>query len=161
MYFEHITLFFVVAILSLSPSLPQTLTCEATNTGDLNTDQTLMVTVHLGNLTVVIGEIEVTEPVNLDLLIYLVPAFALVIIVALVIFIVVVVVFCRKSRQKDRRYDQLILELEKLESSVARECKLGEHMVDTFFYVCLVLLVSNIVPKLVHSEIVEIPTADY
>ena len=87
-----------------------------------------MVTVHLGNLTVVIGEIEVTEPVDLDLLIYLVPAFALVIIVALVIFIVVVVVFCRKSRQKDRRYDQLILELEKLESSVARECKLGEHI---------------------------------
>ena len=29
-------------------------------------------------------------------------------------------------RQKGRRYDQLILELERLEASVARECKLGE-----------------------------------
>ena len=38
---------------------------------------------------------------------------------------VIVAIFCRKARQKDRKYDQLILELEKLESSVARECKLG------------------------------------
>ena len=45
--------------------------------------------------------------------------------IAAAIFIVIVAVFCRKTRQKDQRYDQLILELEKLESSVARECKLG------------------------------------
>ncbi len=84
-------------------------------------------TVHLGNLAVEVGEIETSqsdEPLNL--LLILVPAFALVIILSIVVVIVVVAVFCPKTRQKDRRYDLLILELERMESSVARECRIGE-----------------------------------
>ena len=72
-----------------------------------------------------VGTIRIEDKVDLEILYYLIPVFAAIIIVATVIFIVLVAVFCRKTRQKDRKYDQLILELEKLESSVARECKIG------------------------------------
>ena len=69
--------------------------------------------------------IRITSRLELEILYYLIPVFAVIIVVAAVIFIVLVAVFCRKTQQKDRKYDQLILELEKLESSVARECKIG------------------------------------
>ena len=90
----------------------------------LEPDRLLTVTVHLGDQAMVIGTIEINEPTNL--LVILIPVFAGVFIICAAFFIVVVAIFCRKTKQKDRRYDQLILELEKLESSVARECKLGE-----------------------------------
>ena len=72
-----------------------------------------------------VGTIRIEDKVKLKILYYLIPVFAAIIIVATVIFIVLVAVFCRKARQKDRKYEQLILELEKLESSVVRECKIG------------------------------------
>ena len=40
-------------------------------------------------------------------------------------FAAIVVLLCYRAREKDSRYNQLIVEMEKLESSVARECKLG------------------------------------
>ena len=69
--------------------------------------------------------IRIVDDRQLELIYYLVPVFAVVIIFVAVVLMVIVAVFCRKARQKDRKYDQLILELEKLESSVARECKQG------------------------------------
>lgn len=50
-------------------------------------------------------------------------------IVALVVFAIILTIFCVKSRQKDSRYKELIVEMEKLESSVARECKLGNDVI--------------------------------
>ena len=73
----------------------------------------------------VVGTIRIRSVIELEILYYLIPVFAALIVTATVVFIVLVAVFCRKARQKDRKYDQLILELEKLESSVARECKIG------------------------------------
>ena len=72
-----------------------------------------------------IGTIQIQDQSQLEILYYLVPVVAIVFIFVGVVLMVIVTVFCRKARQKDRKYDQLILELEKLESSVARECKLG------------------------------------
>ena len=63
---------------------------------------------------------------NTELLIILVPVFAAFLILCVVIFMVLFAVFCRKAKQKDQRYEQLMMELERLESSVARECKLGK-----------------------------------
>ena len=51
---------------------------------------------------------------------------AVLFVVGLVVFAVVVLIFCYNARLKDSRYNQLIVEMEKLESSVARECKLGQ-----------------------------------
>jgi len=105
--------------------LTQTMECEITNPTDLETERLLTVTVHLGNQVQPVGMIQINEPLNL--LVILIPVFAGVIVLSGAIFIVVVAVFCRKTRQKDQKYDQLILELERLESSVARECKLGNE----------------------------------
>ncbi len=88
------------------------------------TDIPLTVTVHIGSFSTSVGDIIVAS--NTDLLVTLLPIFAGVLIISIAVFIVLVAVFCRNTRRKDQRYEQLILELEKLESSVARECKLGE-----------------------------------
>ena len=69
------------------------------------------------------GRVSVSKPT--DLTIILIPVFASVTVVGVAFFMCVVAIFCRKAQQKDKRYDQLMLELEKLESSVARECKQG------------------------------------
>ncbi|XP_064399095.1 plexin A3-like isoform X2 [Halichondria panicea] len=101
----------------------ETLSCEVTATNDLMTDTPLTVTVHIGNFSTSVGDIIVAS--NIDLLITLLPIFVGVVLLSVAVFIVLVAVFCRNTRRKDQRYEQLILELEKLESSVARECKLG------------------------------------
>lgn len=91
---------------------------------DLPTNQDLTVTVNIGLFRAQPGSIRIgTSP---DLLIILAPVFAGFIILCVVIFIVLFAVFCSKTRQKDQRYDQLMMELEKMESNVARECKLGK-----------------------------------
>lgn len=92
---------------------------------ELQTSQPLTITAVIGNLEREIGTIRLRDGIGLATLYYLIPVFASIIVAAVVIFMVLVAVFCRKARQKDRKYDQLILELEKLESSVARECKIG------------------------------------
>ena len=102
----------------------QTMYCRIANPANLDVERPLTITVYLGNQVQTVGTIRIKEPLNL--LVILIPVFAGVIVLSAAIFIVVVAVFCRKTRQKDQRYDQLILELERLESSVARECKLGE-----------------------------------
>ncbi len=99
------------------------------------TDIPLTVTVHIGNFSTSVGDIIVAS--NTDLLITLLPIFAGVLIISIAVFIVLVAVFCRNTRRKDQRYEQLILELEKLESSVARECKLGEWVVHTTSWLIL------------------------
>jgi len=109
-----------------SPQHTQEMQCQIANPTNLETERPLTVTVHLGNQVQAVGTIRIREPLNL--LVILIPVFAGVIVLSAAIFIVVVAVFCRKTRQKDQRYDQLILELERLESSVARECKLGRVM---------------------------------
>ena len=90
-----------------------------------NSPQPLTVIVAVGNQMEPVGMIRIRSRIELEILYYLIPVFAAIIIMAIVIFIVLVAIFCRKARQKDRKYDQLILELEKLESSVASECKIG------------------------------------
>ena len=72
----------------------------------------------------VLGSVTVQK--DLDLIAILIPVFASVTVVGVAFFMCVVAIFCRKTHQKDKRYDQLMLELEKLESSVARECKQGQ-----------------------------------
>lgn len=102
----------------------QSLRCEVTDPEDLPTNDELTVNVTVGLFNAEAGSIRiVTTP---PLLIILIPAFAGFIILCVVIFIVLFAVFCRKAKQKDQRYDLLMMELERLESSVARECKLGK-----------------------------------
>ena len=109
--------------IAISFSFQQSLLCEVTDPEDLPTNQDLTLTVHVGEFSAPAGIIRInTTP---ELLIILVPVFAGFIILCVVIFIILFAVFCRKTRQKDQRYDQLMMELERLESSVARECKLG------------------------------------
>ena len=106
----------------------QTLTCEIDilTQRDLQRSQRLTVIAVIGNFNQEIGTIQIMDNgPPLDILYYFIPVIAVIVVVVAVILIVIVTVFCRKARQKDRKYDQLILELEKLESSVARECKLG------------------------------------
>lgn len=93
---------------------------------DLSPNVDLTVTVHVGNFNASAGTIRISS--NLNLLLILIPTFAGFLILCVVIFIVLFAVFCRKAKQKDQRYDQLMMELERLESSVARECKLGEEI---------------------------------
>jgi len=97
--------------------------CRVQDPQDLPSNRDLAVTVKIGFFSQPVGHIRIRP--NLDLIFYLVPVFAVIIILCVVIFIVLFAVFYRKARQKDERYDQLMVELEKLESSVARECKLG------------------------------------
>ena len=108
--------------LSLSLSLSRSLSCDIDiiTQSELPQQKSLEVTVVVSNITDVPGTIRLEASLELAILYYLIPVFAAVIIVTVVIFIVLVAIFCRKTRQKDRKYDQLILELEKLESSVAR-----------------------------------------
>ena len=61
----------------------------------------------------------------LNSLLIIIPVFAFVVIVGVVLFIVVVATLCHKYKKKDEQSDRLILELERLESSVAHECKQG------------------------------------
>ena len=84
-----------------------------------------MIIASIGNFMQEIGMIRIEESVPLEILYYLIPVFAMVIIFVAVVLMVIVAIFCWKAHQKYCKYDQLILELEKLESSVARECKLG------------------------------------
>ncbi len=92
---------------------------------DLPPNQQLTVTLHVGDFNARVGSIRVSTSPNL--LIILIPFFAGFLILLVVILIVLFAVFCSKTKQKDQRYDQLMMELERLESSVARECKLGEE----------------------------------
>lgn len=124
--------------LMFSCSVSQRVTCEISNPNVLVTGHPLNVTIFLGNLSVVIGSVQINEPITTappseppasnKLLVILIPIFAGVFIICAAVFIVVVAVFCSKAKQKDRRYDELMVELEKLESSVARECKLGTYI---------------------------------
>ena len=61
----------------------------------------------------------------LDPLFIIIPVFAFVVVVGVALFIVVVATLCHKYKKKDKQSDRLILELERLESSVAHECKQG------------------------------------
>lgn len=90
---------------------------------DLAENQDLTVTVSVGNYSATAGTIRINST-NI-LLVILIPSFAGFLILLVVFLIVICAVFCRKAKQKDQRYDQLMMELERLESSVARECKLG------------------------------------
>ena len=120
----YICQYAIARLVLIIPPPPQSLLCEVTSPKDLPTDELLTVSASLGNTEAVVYRIRITE--SPDLLVILIPVFAAVLVLCVAVFMVVFAVFCRKTRQKDRRYDQLILELEKLESSVARECKLGE-----------------------------------
>ncbi len=107
---------------------------------DLATDTPLTVQVNVGSFSVAVGTISIAG--NLNLLIILLPVFACVIVLSVAVFIVLVAVFCRNTRKKDQRYNQLILDLEKMESSVASECKLGEYPQSTscrhaHLFICL------------------------
>ena len=99
------------------------LTCTVDNPSELPVDRSLTITVVVGTLRRDVGTLRLSP--NLELLYILVPVIAAVVIISATVFIVLVAVFCRNARKKDQKYDQLILELERLESSVARECKLG------------------------------------
>ena len=130
--------------------LTQTMECEITNPTDLETERLLTVTVHLGNQVEPVGMIQINKPLNL--LVILIPVFAGVIVLSGAFFIVVVAVFCRKTRQKDQKYDQLILELERLESSVARECKLGnEEYIHSIIYSPILRPLPQTIPISFHN----------
>ena len=58
---------------------------------------------------------------------FIVPAFAGLLIIFIVVFIVIFSIFYRKYKQKDEQNDRLLFELERLETSVAHECKLGMY----------------------------------
>ena len=98
-------------------------------TGGLTRGSELTVRVHIGFFNQSVGRIEITEPINFVVII--VPI-AVLFVLGMVIFAVVIFIFYYKSRQKDSRYKELIVEMEKLESSVARECKLGEGMLEVW-----------------------------
>ena len=126
--FQSTSTYYFQYILQYYSLFMQTLTCEIDilTQLDLQRSQPLMVIAVIGNFNQEIGTIQITDSgPPLDILYYFIPVIAVIVVVVVVILIVIVTVFCRKARQKDRKYDQLILELEKLESSVARECKLG------------------------------------
>ncbi len=64
---------------------------------------------------------------QLNQLIIIISVFAALVVVVVVIFIVSFSVFYRKYKQKEQQKDQLLLELDRLESSMAHECKLGKE----------------------------------
>ena len=74
-----------------------------------------------------VGNVEVRPPIApIDPLVIIISVFAFVVIVGLSLFIVVVTTLCHKYKKKDEQSDRLLLELERLESSVAHECKQGQ-----------------------------------
>ena len=85
----------------------------------------LFIQVSIGNFEVNIGTLQVNGPLNQ--LVYIVPAFAGLVIIFIVVFIVIFSIFYRKYKQKDQQNDRLLFELERLETSVAHECKLGMY----------------------------------
>ena len=96
--------------------------------GGLPTGQDLIVTVHIGSHSQDVGQITVTDsPDFINILIPIAVTVGVLFIIGTVVFVIVVFVFCHRTRQKDQRYSQLMMEMERLESSVARECKLGEE----------------------------------
>ena len=97
--------------------------CEVESTSGLSRGSDLTVTVHLGSYNQTVGKIRLSQPTN-PVIIIVPIAVTFVIVVMVVVFILLVV--CYRARVKDSRYRELIVEMEKLESSVARECKLGE-----------------------------------
>ena len=64
---------------------------------------------------------------QLNQLIIIISVFAALVVVVIVIFIVSFSVFYRKYKQKEQQKDLLLLELDRLESSMAHECKLGKR----------------------------------
>ena len=93
------------------------------STSGLTRGRQLTVTVHIGNFNQTVGRIELSSPINI---VGIVVPVVVVFVLGMAVFVVVVLLFCYTTRQKDSRYNQLMVEMEKLESSVARECKLGE-----------------------------------
>ena len=89
----------------------------------LSDSSTSTVTVHIGSFNQTVGTIELNGPLNPVVII--VPI-VVVFIIVVVVIVVILLVVCYRGRQKDSRYKELIVEMEKLESTVARECKLGE-----------------------------------
>lgn len=92
-------------------------------TNGLSETRGFTVTVHVGDFNQTVGTIEITGPINpVVIIVPIVVAFLIIVAVIVIILLVV----CYRGRQKDSRYKELIVEMEKLESTVARECKLGE-----------------------------------
>ena len=105
------------------PRLLQSLTCVVETTSGLSRGSDLTVTVRVGLYNQTVGTIEIAEPLNI---VVIVAPIAVMFVAGMIFFAVVVFIFCYKAHQKDSRYKELIVEMEKLESSVARECKQGE-----------------------------------
>ena len=78
-----------------------------------------MVIATIGNFMQEIGMIRIEDvdgvTIQLEILYYLTPVFAVVIITVVVIMIIVAI-FCRKAGQKDNNHNEVVLELENLES---------------------------------------------
>ncbi|CAI8020286.1 Plexin-A4 [Geodia barretti] len=98
------------------------LTCLVGTTNGLRRGSTLTVTAHIGSYNQTVGSIDITGPINP--VVFIVPIVVTFLIIVVVIVVILLVV-CYRGRQKDSRYKELIVEMEKLESTVARECKLG------------------------------------
>ena len=94
----------------------------------------------VGNYSQNVGRIKLTTP--LDFVMIVAPIAGL-FAIGMVVFAIVVLIFCYRAKQKDHRYNQLIVEMEKLESSVARECKLGEERGGWGSEGCMVMSVSS------------------
>ena len=83
--------------------------------------------VRVGNYSQTVGKIQVNQSLNfVHILIPVVVTVSILFLIGIAVFAVVVSIFCHRARQKDHRYNELIMEMERLESSVARECKLGQ-----------------------------------
>lgn len=75
-----------------------------------------------------IGKLRIEQQNSqLDIQIIVISVFAALAVFFFVIFIVVVSVLCHKYKLKGQQNDRLLYELERLETSVAHECKLGER----------------------------------
>ena len=66
------------------------------------------------------------KPFNSQIII--ISSFAVLVVIVVVAFIVFFSIFYRKYKLKDRQNDLLMIELDKLESNMAQECKLGQQM---------------------------------
>ena len=117
------TLHTLTQLPNITPS-PQSLSCVVESTSGLSRGSDLTVRVHVGHYNQSVGRIRISKPVDpVVIIIPIVVAFLIIVMVVVVILLVV----CYRARQKDSRYKELIVEMEKLESSVARECKLGKR----------------------------------
>ena len=85
----------------------------------------------IGNFTKNVGSLTVDQP--FDQLIIIISVFAVLVVIVIVIFIISFSVFYHKYKQKDQQNDLLLFELDRLESSMAHECKLGKAFLLLFY----------------------------